>query len=174
MRKDAVQDMVRAIEALNALMQDPADVLRFTVGRIVVEPNSSNSVAGKVTFSIDLRHPSRGLLNSRGNLIAGVIGTAVRSTKVDLRESFNVPPTEFDESVVDTIERAAAAVGAKSMRLLSGAFHDAQFVAPVAPTGMIFVPCRKGISHNPAEYAEPAWLAAGTRVLTEALVALAA
>ncbi len=174
MRKDAVQDMVRAIDALNALMQDPSDVLRFTVGRIVVEPNSSNSVAGKVSFSIDLRHPRGDVLTSRGNLIAGVIEAAVRTTKVELRESFNVPPTEFDETVVDTIEGAAAAVGARSMRLLSGAFHDAQFVAAVAPTGMIFVPCRKGISHNPAEYAEPAWLAAGTRVLTEALVTLAA
>jgi N-carbamoyl-L-amino-acid hydrolase len=60
------------------------------------------------------------------------------------------------------------------MRLPSGAFHDAQFVVPVCPTGMIFVPCRRGISHNPAEYSDPAQLAAGTRVLTQALAELAA
>ena len=60
------------------------------------------------------------------------------------------------------------------MRLPSGAFHDAQFVVPVCPTGMIFVPCRRGISHTPAEYATPAQLAAGTSVLTQTLADLAA
>ena len=71
------------------------------------------------------------------------------------------------------MEHAAAEQGYGHMRLPSGAFHDAQFVVPVCPTGMIFVPCRKGISHNPAEYSEPAQLAAGTRVLTQTLSELA-
>ena len=59
------------------------------------------------------------------------------------------------------------------MRMPSGAFHDAQFVVPAFPTGMLFVPCRGGVSHNPAEYAEPAQIADGARVLTQALAALA-
>jgi N-carbamoyl-L-amino-acid hydrolase len=72
------------------------------------------------------------------------------------------------------VERAAAEQQYRHMRLPSGAFHDAQFVVPVCPTGMIFVPCRKGISHNPAEYSEPSQLAAGTRVLAQTLTELAA
>jgi N-carbamoyl-L-amino-acid hydrolase len=71
------------------------------------------------------------------------------------------------------VETWAAALGLKAIRMPSGAFHDAQFVVPVCPTGMLFVPCRAGVSHHPSEYAEPAALAAGTRVLAEALLDLA-
>ena len=69
--------------------------------------------------------------------------------------------------------RANEIIEQKLLPLPSGAFHDAQFVVPVCPTGMIFVPCRDGVSHNPAEYSTPAQLAAGTRVLTETLLRLA-
>ena len=75
--------------------------------------------------------------------------------------------------VVDAVQRAAEALGLGAMRMPSGAFHDAQFVVPVCPTGMLFVPCRGGVSHNPAEYAEPAHLADGARVLAGALGELA-
>ena len=173
LRRDAVQDMVRAIGALNALMADPKDVLRFTVGRIVVEPNTSNSVADKVRFTIDFRHPDRAVLLARGDAITGVVQAAVRDAGVAVHESFHALPVEFAPSVVDAVEAAAQAEGLEHMRMPSGAFHDAQFVVPVCPTGMIFVPCRKGISHNPAEYSEPGQLAAGTRVLARTLVQLA-
>ncbi len=173
LRRDAVQDMVRAITALNALMHDPADVLRFTVGRIVVEPNTSNSVPDKASFTIDFRHPDKAVLLARGDAIRGVVQAAVRNAGVSVHESFHALPVAFAPQVVDAVERAAQAQGYRHMRLPSGAFHDAQFVVPVCPTGMIFVPCRKGISHNPAEYSEPAQLAAGTRVLTQTLVELA-
>jgi N-carbamoyl-L-amino-acid hydrolase len=173
LRRDAVQDMVRAINALNTLMHDPRDVLRFTVGRIVVEPNTSNSVANRASFTIDFRHPDREVLLARGDAIPGTIQAAMRDCGVEVRESFHALPVAFDPGVVDAVERAAAAQGLSSLRLPSGAFHDAQFVVPVCPTGMIFVPCRDGISHNPAEYATPAQLAAGTRVLTRVLLDLA-
>ena len=78
MRRDAVQDMVRAIAALNTLMHDPQDVLRFTVGRIAVEPNTSNSVANRASFTIDFRHPDKDVLLARGDAIAGVVQAAVR------------------------------------------------------------------------------------------------
>jgi N-carbamoyl-L-amino-acid hydrolase len=173
LRRDAVQDMVRAIAALNALMHDPHDVLRFTVGRIVVEPNTSNSVADCASFTIDFRHPDKQVLLARGDAIAGVVQAAVRDAGVAVRETFHALPVEFAPLVVDAVERAAAALDLRHLRLPSGAFHDAQFVVPICPTGMIFVPCRKGISHNPAEYSEPSQLAAGTRVLAATLVDLA-
>lgn len=167
LRRDAVQDMVRAITALNALMDDPDDVLRFTVGRITVEPNTSNSVAGKARFTIDLRHPDAAVLRARGDAIATTVPGA------EVSEVFTAMPIVFDPAVVDAVERAADNLGLRHRRIPSGAFHDAQFAAPVCPSGMIFVPCRKGISHNPAEYAEPAWLGAGTKVLARTLLDLA-
>jgi len=173
LRRDAVQDMLRAITALNALMHDPKDVLRFTVGRIAVEPNTSNSVANRASFTIDFRHPDKEVLLARGDAVAGVVQAAVRDAGVTVRETFHALPVEFAPLVIDAVERAATEQSCKQMRLPSGAFHDAQFVVPVCPTGMIFVPCRKGISHNPAEYSEPGQLAAGTRVLTQTLVGLA-
>lgn len=174
LRRDAVQDMVRAITALNALMADPDDVLRFTVGRIVVEPNTSNSVASKARFTIDLRHPDAAVLRARGDAIAATVAKATRNGGAEVAEVFTAMPIGFDENVIGTVERAAAGLGLRHIRMPSGAFHDAQFVAPICPSGMIFVPCRRGISHNPAEYATPEWLAAGTRVLARTLADLAA
>jgi N-carbamoyl-L-amino-acid hydrolase len=173
LRSDAVQDMVRAITALNALMHDPQDVLRFTVGRIVVQPNTSNSVANRASFTIDFRHPEKAVLLARGDAVAGVVQAAVRNSTATVQETFHALPVAFSPLVIDAVERAAAVQRHRQMRLPSGAFHDAQFVVPVCPTGMIFVPCRKGISHNPAEYSEPSQLAAGTRVLTQTLAELA-
>jgi N-carbamoyl-L-amino-acid hydrolase len=172
-RRDAVQDMIRAVVALNALMHDDSDVLRFTVGRIVVAPNTSNSVADRVSFSIDLRHPDKGVLLERGNAIAGVLQSAIRNCTVQVEERFHAFPTNFDPRVIECVEQAAERQGLAYRYIPSGAFHDAQFVAAVAPASMIFVPCRNGISHNPAEYSTPAQLAAGTRVLAETLVRLA-
>jgi N-carbamoyl-L-amino-acid hydrolase len=173
LRRDAVQDMVRAITALNALMHDPKDILRFTVGRIVVEPNTSNSVANRASFTIDFRHPDKEVLLARGDAIAGVVQAAVRNAGVTVTETFHALPVEFAPTVINAVEHTAAQLGYATMRLPSGAFHDAQFVVPVCPTGMIFVPCRNGISHNPAEYSTPGQLAAGTNVLTQTLAALA-
>jgi N-carbamoyl-L-amino-acid hydrolase len=173
LRRDAVQDMVRAVEALNALMRDPSDVLRFTVGRIEVSPNTSNSVADRVRFTIDFRHPSADVLRERGDAIEATVRGAVRDCGVAVTERFNAQPVEFSPAVVDAVERAAKAQGLSALLMPSGAFHDAQFIVPLCPTGMVFVPCRKGISHNPAEYSEPAQLAKGTRVLAQVLAELA-
>lgn len=172
-RRDAVQDMLRAIYALNQLMRDPLDVLRFTIGRITVEPNTSNSVANLACFTIDFRHPDKRVLIDRGDAIRGVIQAAVRDCRVEIQETFHALPVAFDPLVVETVAQAAQAAGLSSLRLPSGAFHDAQFVVPVCPTGMIFTPCRDGVSHNPAEYASADQLAAGTVVLAETLLALA-
>ena len=173
LRRDAVQDMVRAITALNALMHDPTDTLRFTVASIEVEPNTSNSVAGIARFTIDLRHPDNSILQPRGNAIDGVIQAAVRHCSVKLTERFHATPTVFAPLVPDAVEAAARAQGLHALRLPSGAFHDAQFMHPLCPTGMIFVPCRAGVSHHPAEYSEPSALAAGARVLAQVLTDLA-
>ena len=172
-RRDAVQDMVRAITALNALMADPTDVLRFTVARIEVAPNSSNSVAETVRFTIDFRHPDAAVLAARGDAIEATIKAAVKNCGVAVTERFHALPVQFAPEVTGAVERAAAAQGLSAKRMPSGAFHDAQFMVPLCPSGMIFVPSRRGISHNPAEYSSAQQLARGTRVLAQVLAELA-
>jgi N-carbamoyl-L-amino-acid hydrolase len=172
LRQDAVQDMVRVIEALNALTHDSADVLRFTVGRIEVHPNTSNSVADRVRFTVDLRHPDPAVLTEKGDAIAATVATALRHCRAEVTERFHAMPASFQPLVPDAVERAAASLGLRSLRMASGAFHDAQFLVPVCPAGMIFVPSRGGVSHHPAEYTSPEQLAAGTRVLAATLLDL--
>ena len=173
LRKDAVQDMLRVIAALNELTQDPDDVLRFTVGRIEVSPNSSNSVAETARFTIDLRHPDKQVLTERGDAIERVVQGALKTCTATVTERFNAAPATFDPMVPNAVEKAAKAQGLGTLRMASGAFHDAQFMMPLCPTGMIFVPCRGGVSHHPSEYSEPGQLAAGARVLAAVLADLA-
>jgi len=170
LRRDALQAAVRAIQALNALMADPSDRLRFTIGSLTVEPGSSNSVAGRVRFTIDLRHPEQVVLQERGDAVEETVRRAAGPVaEVAVAESFNAPPLDFDPAVIADIVAETQTLGFRWTTMPSGAFHDAQLVASVAPTGMIFVPSRDGISHNPAEFTTAAQLAAGTRVLAAAL-----
>ncbi len=172
-RRDALRETVAVIQALQELMADPEDVVRFTVAKVEVEPNTPNSIASRVTFSIDFRHPDAATLGRLGDRIARVAESAVSSCTVAIRETLTHSPCVFDPEVVATIDRSAEALGISHMDLPSGAFHDARFLGAVCPTGMIFVPCEKGISHNPAENAKPDDLAAGARVLAASLVELA-
>ncbi len=172
-RRDAVQAAIAMVGALNQLMADETDTVRFTVGRFDVTPNTPNSVAAKVSFSIDFRHPDATLLVERGDAIAATCSGAAKACAVAVTETLTLMPCAFDDTVVDTVEQAAADLDLAHMRLPSGAFHDAQFMSAVCPTAMIFVPCAGGISHNPAESAEPADLPAGARVLVACLAALA-
>lgn len=172
-RKDALRAAVAMITALQELMHDEADQVRFTVGRIVVEPNSPNTVPAKVTFSIDFRHPEAAVLAARGGRVEAVCRRCAGSCAVTVTETFNRQPCVFPDAIVGTIENAARHLGIRHMRLASGAFHDANFITELCPTGMIFVPCEKGISHSPAENARPEDLVAGARVLAATLVDLA-
>lgn len=172
-RRDAVQDFVRVATSLNAVMHDPDDVLRFTIGRIAVEPNTSNSVAGRVSFSIDLRHPDAATLDARAAAVLPAVLGAAGHTQATVAETFRAAPLGFDPGIQATIARAADRQRLPCRHLASGAFHDAQFVARVCPAGMIFVPCRGGVSHHPSEYATPRALALGAQVLAATLLDLA-
>lgn len=173
LRKDAVQDAIRAIQALNALMHDPDDVLRFTVGSFRVKPDTSNSVAREVVFTIDFRHPDARVLRERGDAVAETVARAMTTCTARVHERFNAAPADFGPLVPDLVERAARDLGLSAIRMPSGAFHDAQFLSRICPTGMIFIPCRGGVSHHPSEYAAPEACANGARVLARVLCDLA-
>ncbi|HEX2830936.1 MAG TPA: M20 family metallo-hydrolase [Burkholderiales bacterium] len=172
-RRDAVRSAVAIINALTELTRDPTDVVRFTVGRMLVTPNSSNSVASHVLFSVDIRHPDLATVQRLADAVEPLARKAAAPCSVKVTPTLADDPCVFHPDVVDAIERAAGDLDLARMRLPSGASHDAMYMARVCPTGMIFVPCEKGISHNEAENATPADLAAGARVLTAALLDLA-
>ncbi len=173
LRKDAVRDAVAIINALHELTRDPEDVTRFTVGRMLVTPNSPNSVASHVLFSVDMRHPDPQRIQELGAAVSPLARSAARCCEVKVTPTLHDDPCVFDRDVTSAVETAAHTLGLPYMRLPSGASHDAMYMARVCPTGMIFVPCEKGVSHNEAENAKPGDLAAGARVLTAALLELA-
>lgn len=173
LRRDAFQAMTRAVAALNELMDDPTGATRFTIGRIVVEPNSASTIPGSVSFSIDFRHPDGRVLDGKGGKIHTIIDEAAAPCDVDVELQSLAPPATFSESILNIIEASSDAIGLRHRRLPSGAFHDAWHVAKACPTGMIFIPCRNGISHHPDEWASPVDCANGARVLAAALVELA-
>jgi N-carbamoyl-L-amino-acid hydrolase len=174
LRQDAMRDAVAIINAIAAAAADADDITRFTVGRVLVTPNSPNSVASHVLFSVDLRHPDPATIERLGRSVEPLARSAARQCTVKVTPTLHDDPCVFHPDVVSAIEAAAADLDIAHMRLPSGASHDANYMARVCPSGMIFVPCEKGISHTEAENAQPADLAAGARVLTAALLELAA
>lgn len=168
-RKDALRSAVRIMSALEEMMHDGDDRVRFTVGRFDVTPNSPNTVPEEVLFSIDFRHPDQSMLEQKAVRIKEVCAHYAGPCKAEVAETFNRAPSSFSPKVVATLEQAAKDLDIGYQMMPSGAFHDANFLSEVCPTAMLFVPCERGISHNPAENAKPEDLAAGARVLTAAL-----
>ena len=173
LRRDALRQAVAMIGALRELTADPADVTRFTVGRMLVTPNSPNSVPSHVLFSVDIRHPDAAAIARLGEAVEPPCRALAETCEVTVTPTLHDDPTAFDPAIVTLVEAASGAIGLPSMRLPSGASHDAMYMNRLCPTGMIFVPCERGISHNEAENAKPADLAAGARVLAATLAELA-
>lgn len=172
LRKDALLGAARMIDALNAVAfrHQPHPVI--TVGQIHVRPNSRNTIPGQVVFSIDSRHPDNRTLaaverdmRAACEEVARAAGLGVVLEEVNKRESI-----AFDRECVRTVARAADALDLPWQEIYSGAGHDACNLSLVAPTGMIFVPCDGGISHNELENARPEHVAAGCDVLLHAIV----
>ncbi len=172
-REDAFQAALRSVQALNTLMDDPADTVRFTVGRINVEPNSPNTIPSSASFTIDFRHPDADVLADLGGRVERCVVEAAAPCGVTVTETSTMAPAMFPEPVVAQIEASAGALGFGVTRLPSGAFHDALFASKACPSGMIFIPCRGGLSHHPDEYATPFDCAAGARVLAATVAELA-
>ncbi|WP_029007782.1 Zn-dependent hydrolase [Azospirillum halopraeferens] len=147
-----------------------------TVGVIVPEPNLINVVARRATLTVDLRNTDDAVLQRAEALLADAIDrlAAAEGVGITTRRLARFAPVPFDPAVVELVERTARGLGLTVRRLPSGAGHDAQMFAPNAPTGMIFVPSRDGISHNVAEHTDPAQLEAGANVLLRVLLDLAA
>lgn len=146
-----------------------------TVGKIDLHPNLINVIAAQACMTVDLRNTDEVLLQQAEAELADFLQTLAREegVRINSRVLARFEPVVFDEQVVRCIESVAQVLGYSQRRMTSGAGHDAQMMARVCPTAMIFVPSVKGISHNPAEHTNSADLAAGCNVLLHTMLELA-
>jgi N-carbamoyl-L-amino-acid hydrolase len=171
-RRDALMTATRIMQEAVALGERNAPHGRGTVGYVSVFPNSRNVIPGEVRFSNDLRNASAERLDRMDADLRAFI-ERVRSDSglaIDVQQVAHYPPCPFDAGCVGVVERMAEKLGYSHMNVTSGAGHDAIYVARVAPTAMIFIPCKDGISHNEIEDADPAHIEAGANVLLHCLL----
>ena len=170
-RHDALLGAARMVEMVNATArQFPSAV--GTVGLLEVKPGSPNVVPGEVFFTVDMRDPDASLLDrmertiaEAGDKIANDLGL-----QIALKNIWTQPAQPFNAECIAAVRAAAQASGYSTRDMISGAGHDAAYIARVAPASMIFVPCKDGISHNEAELSSKEQCAAGAQVLLEAVL----
>lgn len=172
-RRDALMAATSMVQALAHRMHDEQDVVKFTIGRFSVLPNAPSVVPSQVVFSIDLRHPEWRELRELGDAVDAVCQTHAGRCEVRVEELSTACSTEFPLAVRGVLREAADKLGLSHHELISAAGHDARYLSEVCPSGMLFIPCHLGVTHNEAESITMSDAAAGAKVLVEALVELA-
>ena len=174
-RKDALVATARVIDLVDRMMRAYGEDGRGTVGQVFVEPNSPNVVPGKVRFSVEFRHPDAAEITRLAAQFPREAGFIARDagTGLVLTELFRMDAQPFDASCVGLVRDAAARLGYSAREIVSGAGHDAVYVARHVPAAMIFTPCKDGLSHNEAESIEPEQAEAGCQVLLDVVLARA-
>ena len=172
LRQDALQVAAALMQEVVACAHRHGPHGRGTVGMVQVHPNSRNVIPGRVKFSIDLRNASDALCEAMDADIRAVAArlAAQSALAIHIEPVSAYPAQAFDADCVNTIARAAQQLGYSHMPVVSGAGHDAVYMARLAPTAMIFIPCKDGISHNEIEDALPEHVAAGANVLLHAML----
>ena len=170
-RRDALVGAAHLISAVeDAARSYPSAV--GTVGRVEVKPGSPNVIPGEVFFTIDLRCPDPAILDAIERDIAGMVQRvrSERTLEIELKTIWTQPPQPFHPDCIAAVRAAAEVSGYSTRDMISGAGHDAAYIARVTPASMIFVPCKGGISHNEAEYSSKEQCAAGAQVLLQAVL----
>jgi N-carbamoyl-L-amino-acid hydrolase len=171
-RRDAMTGAGRMIACLENIAKTHRPYAVATVGMVQVHPNSRNVIPGRVFFSVDLRHPDEeALLAVDREMRLRFASIAIEQTlELTVTEIEHTRAVRFHPDCVSAVRNAAGRLGYAHRDIVSGAGHDACYMSRVAPTGMIFVPCEAGLSHNEVENATPTDLAAGCEVLLHALL----
>jgi N-carbamoyl-L-amino-acid hydrolase len=176
-RRDALRAAAALLDDIYAIAHRHAPAGRATVGEFQAYPGSRNTVPGRVRFTVDLRHPDGDTMDAMDGALRSAFerarGRGAGRLEFDLDEITYAPPVAFDPQCIEAVRQAAAKLGLSAREMVSGAGHDAVYVARVVPTAMIFVPCRDGISHAEIEYASPEACADGANVLLHAVLARA-
>ncbi|MFK7697841.1 Zn-dependent hydrolase [Pseudomonas caspiana] len=175
LRKDALVGAAQVVSAVNRIALQSQPHACGTVGCLNIHPGSRNVIPGEVKMTIDFRHLQADKLQAMVDELKQVIESACaqHGLSYQLTPTADFPPLDFDSLCVDAVRQSAAQLGLSHMDIVSGAGHDAIFIAELGPAGMIFVPCEGGISHNEIENATPEDLAAGCAVLLRAMVSTA-
>jgi N-carbamoyl-L-amino-acid hydrolase len=174
-RRDAMVAAARLVLEVNRIGTTFPDYARGTVGFMQVQPNSRNVVPGLVRMTVDLRNAKDATLSRMADEMKAAAARIAKECRVELqvREVVYFPPSEFDPDLVGAVREAAGALGYAACDIVSGAAHDAVYMARIAPTAMVFIPCEGGISHNEIENARPEDVEAGCNVLLQAVLARA-
>lgn len=172
MRHDALIAAAEVITEVEKLAHRIGNDCVATVGRIKVEPDIVNIVPGKASFMVDLRQFDKDLFYKAHDELNEIVKKAAekRGLTWTMENPVNVPPVVFDTDMVDTVENAAVKLGFRVSRKYSAACHDAQFLATICPTAMIFVPSINGKSHCPEEWTEFEDIAKGCNVLLHSVL----
>jgi beta-ureidopropionase / N-carbamoyl-L-amino-acid hydrolase len=172
LRKNALRGAARMIEGVDAIARAHAPDAVGTVGLIENKPNSRNVVPGEVFFTVDFRHPDEKVLDVMEAEFRAALAEVMEPLKLAYSEAriWESPPVKFAPDLIDCVRIGAEKAGFQWRAMISGAGHDAAYIARVAPTTMIFVPCAGGISHNEAESTSFDECAAGAQVLLNAVL----
>lgn len=173
-RRDALLAAAKYIEAVNRVVTSLPGRQVGTVGRIQAQPGAYNVIPGKVTTTLELRDLDAAKIQTLFQKIqAEVAGIEkVTGTKFTFKETNAIVPAPTDVRVRGLIDQTAKQLGFTTKTMPSGAGHDAQEIAHIAPVGMIFIPSREGISHSPREFSTPEDIANGANVLLQTLLKL--
>ncbi len=171
-RRDALVGAARAVVEVNRIGMANQPYACATVGLMQVMPNSRNTIPGKVFFAVDFRHPDDAVLSKMDAELRDSVAKIAADIKLEaeVTQIWYSPPVKFAPGCVDAVRKAAERLGYDHMDIVSGAGHDACYISRVAPTGMVFIPCEDGISHNEVENATKTDVAAGCQVLLQAML----
>ncbi|NKB54775.1 MAG: hydantoinase/carbamoylase family amidase [Alphaproteobacteria bacterium] len=171
-RRDALVGAASIVTAVNRIGHDFQPGACATVGMLESKPNSRNVIPGEVFLTVDFRHPSDATLAEMNDALRAASEEAAKANTLELgfNQIWSCPATVFNPDCVNAVRKGAEIGGYTHMDIVSGAGHDAIYMAKVSPTGMIFVPCEDGISHNEIENATPEDIAAGCQVLLHAIL----
>ncbi len=175
LRKDALSAFAEFALAVERIANTEAPAGVGTIGVALVGPGSRNTIPGSVHFSLEFRHSDKArldIMHAQALDTAEMISRA-RGCDIVIEPIWSKDPVHFSSDIVDVIRTSAIELGLPNRSMISGAGHDACAVASKAPTAMIFIPCKDGISHNEAESATPEDCSAGANVLLRSVLALA-
>ena len=173
LRHDAMVACARMVEAIQKIALDHAPLAVATVGLVTVRPNSRNVIPGSVFFTVDIRHPDDNVLSQMDRELREKVDAIASESDVEAKlvNNWNAASMEFDKECIAQVRNAAEELGYRHRDMISGAGHDAVYIARVAPTGMIFIPCENGISHNELENTTPEYVTTGANVLLHTVMA---
>jgi N-carbamoyl-L-amino-acid hydrolase len=172
MRRDALAAAARITLAVQDIALRHAPSAVGTVGLIECRPNSRNVVPGEVFLTVDFRDPDDAVVVQMEQELRAAVAeiAAVANVEVTVELTWDSPAVHYNEDCIEAVRQAAEAQGYPARKIVSGPGHDSAYIARVAPTSMVFIPCEGGLSHNELEKTESEQVAAGANVLLRAVL----